>query len=170
MAKSKWKKIVKIKIEEKANEIYKNECKKLKKLKCLNQYKAKIKHERYMDILQQKQARILFKLRNRMINIRNNFKNAYEDLMCPRWKKKIDDEKNLFTKCQKLADIQNKYNMNDLNKVLNEGLSKERMIIIAKFIHEQEIGKKISIKPSMHNVPGWSDMYIQLLEQMQHDV
>ena len=46
-----------------------------------------------MDILQQKQARILFKLRNRMINIRNNFKNAYEDLMCPRWKKKIDDEK-----------------------------------------------------------------------------
>ena len=37
MAKSKWKKIVKTKIEEKANEIYKNECKKLKKLKCLKQ-------------------------------------------------------------------------------------------------------------------------------------
>ena len=63
MAKSKWKKIVKTKIEEKANEIYKNECEKLKKLKCLNQYKAKIKRERYMDIMQQKQARILFKLR-----------------------------------------------------------------------------------------------------------
>ena len=95
MAKSKWKKIVKTKIEEKANEIYKNECKKLKKLKCLNQYKAKIKHERYMDILQQKQARILFKLRTRMISVRNNFKNKYEDLMCPRCKKEIDDEKHL---------------------------------------------------------------------------
>ena len=96
-----------------------------------------------MDILQQKQARILFKPRNRMINIRNNFKNKYEDLMCPRWKKEIDDEKHLFTKYQKLADIQNKYNINDPNKELNEGLSKERIIKIAKFTDEKEIEKKI---------------------------
>ena len=143
MAKSKWKKIVKTKIEEKANEIYKNECEKLKKLKCLNQYKAKIKRERYMDILQQKQARILFKLRTRMISVRNNFKNKYEDLMCPRCKKEIDDEKHLFTKCEKLADIQNKYNIKDPTEVFNEGLSKERMIKIAKFIDETEIEKKI---------------------------
>ena len=95
MTKSKWKKLVKIKIEEKPNEIYKNECEKLKKLKCLNQYKAKVKRERYMDILKQKQTRILFKLRTRMINVRNNFKNKYEDLMCTRCKKEIDDEKYL---------------------------------------------------------------------------
>ena len=37
MTKSKWKKLDKTKIQEKANEIYKNECEKLKKLKCLNQ-------------------------------------------------------------------------------------------------------------------------------------
>ena len=37
MTKSKWKKLVKTKIEEKANEIYKNECEKLKKLKCVKQ-------------------------------------------------------------------------------------------------------------------------------------
>ena len=48
-----------------------------------------------MDILQQKQGRILFKLRTRMISVRNNFKNKYEDLMCPRCKKEIDDEKHL---------------------------------------------------------------------------
>ena len=88
-------KISKAKIEEKANEIYKNECEKLKKLKCLNQYKAKVKRERYMDILKQKQTRILFKLRTRMINVRNNIKNKYEDLMCTRCKKEIDDEKYL---------------------------------------------------------------------------
>ena len=143
MTKSKWKKLVKTKIEEKANEIYKNECEKLKKLKCLNQYKAKIKRERYMDILQQKQARILFKLRTPMISVRNNFKIKYEDLMRPRCKKEIDDEKHLFTKCEKLANMQNKYNINYPNEVLNEGLSKERMIKIAKFIDETEIEKKI---------------------------
>ena len=143
MTKSKWKKLVKTKIEEKANEIYKNECEKLKKLKCLNQCKAKIKRERYMDILQQKQGRILFKLRTRMISVRNNFKNKYEDLMCPKCKKEIDDEKHLFTKCEKLANMQNKYNINYPNEVLNEGLSKERMIKIAKFIDETEIEKKI---------------------------
>ena len=37
MTKSKWKKLVKTKIEEKANEIYKNECEKLKKSKCVKQ-------------------------------------------------------------------------------------------------------------------------------------
>ena len=93
-------KISKAKIEEKANEIYKNECEKLKKLKCLNQYKAKIKRERYMDILQQERVRVLFKVRTQMISVRNNFKNKYEDLMCPRCKKEIDDEKHLFTKCE----------------------------------------------------------------------
>ena len=136
-------KISKTKIEEKANEIYKNECEKLKKLKCLNQYKAKIKRERYMDILQQERVRVLFKLRTQMISVRNNFKNKYEDLMCPRCKKEIDDEKHLFTKCEKLANMQNKYNINYPNEVLNEGLSKERMIKIAKFIDETEIEKKI---------------------------
>ena len=93
-------KISKTKIEEKSNEICKNECEKIKKLKCLNQYKAKIKRKRYKDILQQKQARILFKLRTPMISARSNFKIKYEDLMCPRCKKEIDDEKHLFTKCE----------------------------------------------------------------------
>ena len=96
------KKLVKIKIEKKTNEIYKNECEKLEKLKCLNQYKTKIKRERYIDVLYQKQARILFKLRNRMISIRNNFKNKYGDLMCPRCKKEIDDKKTFIYKMSKI--------------------------------------------------------------------
>ena len=135
MTKSKWKKLVKAKIEEKANEIYEVECEKLKKLNCLNLYKTKIKPERYMDILEQKQARILFTLITRMIYVTNNFKNKYEDLMCPRCKKEIDDEKHLFTKCGKLADILNKYNINNLGQVFNESLSTKRMIKIAKFIN-----------------------------------
>ena len=45
--------------------------------------------------------------------------------MCPRCKEEIDDEKHLFTKCEKLINIQNKYKINDPNKVFNEGLSKE---------------------------------------------
>ena len=89
MAKSKWKKIVKTKIEEKANEIYKNECEKLKKLKWLNQCKAKIKRERYMDILQQKQGRILFKLRTRMISVRNNFKRNMKTLCAQDARKRL---------------------------------------------------------------------------------
>ena len=92
-------------------------------------------------ILQQKQTRILFKLRTGVINVRSNFKDKYEDLMCPRCKKEIDDEKQLFSKCEKLADIQNKPNINDSNEVFHEELSKEKKI--AKFIEEKEIEKKI---------------------------
>ena len=81
-----------------------------------------------------------------MINVRNNFKNKYEELMCPRCKKEFDDEKNLFTKCAKLAYIQSKYNKSDPNEVFNEELSKKikkRMIKIVKFIDETETEKKI---------------------------
>ena len=79
-----------------------------------------------------------------MINVRDNFKNKYEDLMWPRSKKEIDDdEKYLFTKCEKSADIRNKYNINYPNEVFNEGLSKERMIKIAKSIDKIEMEKKI---------------------------
>ena len=63
--------------------------------------------------------------------------------MCPRCKKEIDDEKHLFTKREKLANIQNKYSINDPNEVFNGGLSKERMIKIAKFIDERKTEKKI---------------------------
>ena len=67
--------------------------------------------------------------------------------------KEIDDENYLFTKCEKLADTQNKCNMNDPNEVFNEELSKERMIKIARFIEEAEIEKKIQINPLIHNGP-----------------
>ena len=73
-----------------------------------------------MVILQQKRKRILFKLRTRMISVRKNFKNKYKDLMCPRCKKEINHEKHLFTKCEKLAGIQNKCNINDPNVVFNK--------------------------------------------------
>ena len=63
--------------------------------------------------------------------------------MCSRCKKEIDDEKHLFKKCEKLVDIQNEYNINDPSEVFNEGLSKKRMIKIAKFIDETEIQMKI---------------------------
>ena len=32
-----------------------------------------------------------------MVSVRNNCKNKNEDLICPRCKEEIDDEKNLFT-------------------------------------------------------------------------
>ena len=51
--------------------------------------------------------------------------------------------KNIYLQNEKLGDIQNKYNTNYPNEVCNEGLSKERMIKIAKFIDEKEIEKKI---------------------------
>ena len=57
------------------------------------------------------------------------------------WKKK------LFTKCEKLADIQNKYDINDPNEVFNEGLSKEKMVKISKFIEQTEIENKNITQP-----------------------
>ena len=75
-----------------------------------------------MDILQQKQARTLFKLRTRMNNFRSNSKNKYEDVMCPRCKNEIDDEKDLFTKCEKLADIRVPINLRTTKKMTRKAI------------------------------------------------
>ena len=66
--------------------------------------------------------------------------------MCPRWKKETGNEKHLFTKCEKLAYIKNKYHINDPNAAFNEKLSKEGMIKIVKFIDETEIENKIQTR------------------------
>ena len=142
MKKAKWEDIVKTKIKKKANELYKKECENLKKLKYLNQTKTEIKCEKYINSLKQKKAIIMFTLRTRMINLRNNFRNKYQDYMCPRCENDIDDEEHLFNKCEKLKALRKKYDINNYFEVFDEQITIERMMAIVNFIEEAGIEKK----------------------------
>ena len=71
--KNRWNKLITNKINEKANLLYLNESNKLKKLHHLNKFLKSIKLEKYLIKLQQLDAIIIFKLRTRMTNLKNNF-------------------------------------------------------------------------------------------------
>ena len=53
--------------------MYLNENNKLRRLNNLNKFKKSIKLEKYLTKLQQSDAIVIFKLRTKMTNLKNNF-------------------------------------------------------------------------------------------------
>ena len=66
--------------------------------------------EKYMCKLSRSEKSRIFKLRTKMIHLKNNFKNIYKrDIICSRCDKEQDVEENLFGKCEKLKELYLKY-------------------------------------------------------------
>ena len=83
--------------------MYVNESNKLTKLHHLNKSKKSIKLEKYFTTLQQSDAIVIFKLRSRMRNLKNNFHGKHQDNNCPRCHHEPDDEEHLFSSCSQLG-------------------------------------------------------------------
>ena len=65
----------------------------------INNFKKKKepKREQYIKSLTRSEASIKFKLRTRMIKLKNNFRNNRNgDILCPRCDKEIDNQQHLF--------------------------------------------------------------------------
>ena len=79
----------------------------LSKLTTLSKYKKEPKREQYIKSLTRSEASIIFKLRTRMLNLKNNFRNNTNgDILCPRCHKEIDNK--LFERCIQLEDLYRK--------------------------------------------------------------
>ena len=50
------------------------------------------------------QAKIIFKIRTRMINVKNNFRNGSTDVNCSMCKEKIESQIHIFTECNKVNE------------------------------------------------------------------
>ena len=75
----------------------------LSKLKTLNKYKREPKREQYIKSLTRSEASVIFKLRTRMLNLKNNFRNNKKgDISCQRYHKEIDNEQHLLERCNQL--------------------------------------------------------------------
>ena len=79
--------------------MYLNETNKLRKLHRLNKYKKSIKLEKYLTKLQQSHAIVIFNLRTRITNLKNNFHGKYQDNNCPRCLHEPDDKEHLNSSC-----------------------------------------------------------------------
>ena len=89
--------------------MYLNESNKLRKLHHLNKFKKSIKLEKYLTKLQQSDAIVIFKLRTRMTNLKNNFHWKYQDNNCPRCLYQPDDEERLLSYCAQFGSLYQKY-------------------------------------------------------------
>ena len=95
--------------------------------------------EKYMSKLPRSDASTIFKLRTRMIHLKNNFRNIYKhDILCPQCKKEQDMEEDLFRNYEKLKDLYIKYNILGHEEVFNN-ITIERLKQIVKFIEELDV-------------------------------
>ena len=147
LEKSKFKKLIKDKIEEEA-------------LKYLNSVKAKhskvlhIKHSKMMvqdylrpeDTISINEAKFLFLLRTRMLDVRANFEGKYKDLMCPACKL-VEDTQHHLIECSKLSDDDLVEKLPEYNDLFGDDLEPKvntSRIIRMKFQRRKEFDKKTS--------------------------
>ena len=103
LSKSKWKKLLQKKLVQLNNQYCTKKSIDLSKLTTSSKYKKEPKRE-YIKSLTWSEASIIFKLRTRMLNLKNNFRNNTNwDILCPRCYKEIDNEQHLFEQCNQLV-------------------------------------------------------------------
>ena len=137
--KSRWSKLITNKINEKVNLLYLNESNKIRKLHHWNKFLKSIKLEKYLLKLQQSDAMVIFKLRTRMTNLKNNFHWKYQDNNCPRFLHEPDHEEYLFCSCSQLSSLYRKYRITSYCEVFENNLTVERYKEIVIFIRETGI-------------------------------
>ena len=111
----------------------------LSKLTTLNKHKKEPKREQYIKSLTQSEASIIFKLRTRIINHKNNFRNNTNgNILCPRCHKEIDNEQHLFEWCNKLEDLYWKYKIKSYEDIFESKMKMDRLKEIVEYIKQIE--------------------------------
>ena len=102
----------------------------------LNKFKNSIKLEKYLTTLQQSHAIVIFKVRTRMTNLKNNFHRKYQDNNCPRCLHGPDGEEHLFSSCSQIGSQYRKYRITNYYGVFENDLTIERYKEIVGFVRE----------------------------------
>ena len=116
--------------------MYLDENNKLRKLHHLNKFEKPMKLEKYLTKLQQSDAKVIFKLRTRMTNRKNNFCGKYQDNYCPRCLHEPDDEEHLFSSCPQLGSLYQKYRIRNCYEVFENDVTVEGYKEIVSFVRD----------------------------------
>ena len=79
----------------------------LSKLARLVQSKPEMKREEYMSSLPHYHARLVFKARCRMLNLRNNFRNGKTSVLCELCGEETEDDDHIIDRCVELQTLRN---------------------------------------------------------------
>ena len=131
-----WKNKVKESIKEEANKTYQKEAQEKSKLHSLIKYKNKIEREKYIMILDHKDASAIMKIRTRMSKLRGNYKGSHENPNCQRCKQEDETEEHLIDRSPNV-DKQTIDNIS-YHQILKNELNIEQYKKIIHFISECE--------------------------------
>ena len=79
----------------------------LSKLARLVQSKRQMKREEYLSSLPHYHARLIFKARCRMLNLRNNFRNGKTSILCELCGEETEDDDHIIDRCSELQALRN---------------------------------------------------------------
>ena len=101
------------------------------KLSLLLASKETYRCEEYLTKLPQHKARLIFKARTRMLNIKNNFRNGRDEILCDLCHKDVEDDRHIFNDCGELVELRGDIQHEELFRA---DTTIERLSVIADFI------------------------------------
>ena len=109
--KTKWKKLVKQRITDISNKKFLHESNIRSKMTMIIQHKQKIKKEPYMQLTRE-HASTIFKIRTRMLDIKNNFRNKYNSSLTSRLCKTcMETQTHILEECDSLDIIRKQHGL-----------------------------------------------------------
>ena len=109
----------------------------MSKLTNLMNTKDTIKPETYIYDLSRSDG--IFKLRSRMLPLRNNCKGNRHDTNCQRCRNGSDDEQHLSSVCSSLVNLRSKYEITSYLEVFQNNVTLDRLSKICSFIRESGV-------------------------------
>ena len=134
IAKAKWTTMVKKVTKANSDLMFRHNGDTMSKLTNLMSTKGTIKPETYIYDLSRSDASIIFKLRSRMLPLRNNCKGNHHDTNCQRCRNGSDDEQHLFSVCSSLVSLRSKYEITGYLEVFQNNVTLDRLSKICSFI------------------------------------
>ena len=95
-----------------------------------------IKRPTYLDILTRSEASIIFKGRTRMLQVKQNYKNKYKDLVCRGCGQEEETQDHILQECIQIHE--DEHTKTTINELFNNSLSTEELQKLAKKLQTAE--------------------------------
>ena len=138
-----WKHLMRKPTNLHGNVVVTDQAGKLSKMSRLLGSKNQIRREEYITSLPLFKARLLFKARCRMLNLKNNFRSNSPDLLCELCHTELEDDDHLFDRCPVLEPERSTLQIRR-DELFENDTPLERMSVIADFlIHVEKKLRKL---------------------------
>ena len=138
ISKDRWKFLIRKPTSLSGNELVIQQASRLSKTTRLLEVKAQIHQEPYITSLPVYKARLIFKARCRMLNLKNNFRGSNPILSCGMCDTELEDDDHIFERCPSLTQLREEKQITCKDELFDSGTSMDRLSSIAEFLVEVE--------------------------------